>query len=153
MLPALVLWLVTANFSGNWVIAQDRTTLAARPRVVANLSGILGEKFTAIQNERALTLDISTSALPKPVHVVYNLDGSESRNLNPGPSPAIEGEPIFSRASWEQDRLVIQTRGTALVNGKPQASKRVMWIDADGFLHIERSSEGATTTVSVYKKS
>ena len=69
--------------------------------------------------------------------LTYNLDGSESRNFNPT-SPGQPDEPIVSRVSWDGDKLVILTTGTTLLNGKPLESKRVMWIDADGLLIIER---------------
>jgi hypothetical protein len=84
--------------------------------------------------------------------LAYNLDGSESKNLNPsgGGQP---DEPIFSRASWEGEKLVILTRGTALVDGKPLETKRVIWLEKDGLLTIERSAEGAPTLRSVYQRS
>ena len=125
------------NFSGEWV-ARDRT-------------GILGEKFTATQDSKTLELVITVAALPKPVRAVYNLDGSESRNMNPQ-GPGVPDEPIVSRLSWDADKLVIQTRGTILVNGKPTESKRMIWIDAEGLLTIELSSEGQPTTRSVYRR-
>ena len=99
-----------------------------------------------------LTLDITSAVIGRPVRVVYNLDGTESRNLNPSQVPGVADEPIFSRASWEGQKLVILTRGSTLMNGKPLESKRVIWIDGDGLLTIERSSEGSPTTLSVYKK-
>jgi len=127
------------DFSGNWVIAQSPT-------------GLLGEKFTAVQDAKALSLTITVGALGRDVKVVYALDGSESRNLNPvgGGQP---DEPIFSRTSWDGDKLVVLTRGTNLVNGKPVESKRVIWIDKEGLLTIERSAEGAPTVRSVYQRS
>ena len=127
------------NFSGNWVLADGRPAL-------------LGDKFTATQDEKTLTLDITLGALPRPVRVVYNLDGSESRNLNPSLTPGVADEPIFSKVSWDGSKLVILTRGTALVNGKPTESKRVLWIDAKGQLAIERTSPGALAIVSAYRR-
>jgi hypothetical protein len=115
-----------------------------RGAVVVSITGLLGERFTARQDEKTLTLRIT--ALGREIQAAYNLDGSESRNLNP--TPGQPDEPIFSRASWEGDRLVILTRGTTPVDGKPRESKRVLWIDADGLL-IERSADGEPTTQSV----
>lgn len=138
------------DFSGNWVLAEDRSSQTVRGSVVVAVMGLLGEKFTATQNEKTLKLVIT--ALGREVTAVYNLDGSESKNLNPQ-GPGIADEAIFSRVSWDANKLVIHTRGTTvLLNGKPIESRRVMWIDADGLLTIERTSEGAPTTRSVYRR-
>ncbi|HXT71109.1 MAG TPA: hypothetical protein VN700_15205 [Vicinamibacterales bacterium] len=134
------------NFSGEWVLAKDRSSQQMNGAVVVSVTGLLGEKFTATQDSKTLVLDISLSGLPKPIRAVYNLDGSESRNINP------PDEPIFSKVSWDDRKLVIKTRGSALVNGKPTESTRVIWIDGDGSFTIERSSEGQPTTRSVYTR-
>ena len=140
------------DFSGAWVLAQDRSSQTLKGSVVVSVSGLLGDKFSAVQDAKTLTLTITVLALGRDIKAVYNLDGSESRNLNPvgGGQP---DEPIFSRASWEGDRLVIHTRGTALVNGKPLETKRVIWLDTDGLLTIDRFAEGAPTRRSVYQRS
>ena len=142
----------TPDFSGMWVLAKDRSSQTTSGSVVVSVSGLLGDKFSAVQDAKTLTLTITVLALGRDIKAVYNLDGSESRNLNPvgGGQP---DEPIFSRASWEGDRLVIHTRGTALVNGKPLETKRVIWLDTDGLLNIDRFAEGAPTRRSVYQRS
>lgn len=139
------------NFAGDWVLATDRSSQTMKGSVVTSVSGLLGDRFTAVQDEKMLSMRMTVSMLQRDIRVAYNLDGSESRNLNPvgGGQP---DEPIFSRVSWEGDKLVIHTRGTTLVNGKPQESKRVMWIDSEGLLTIERSAEGQPTTRSVYRR-
>ena len=139
------------DFSGDWVLAKDRSSQTMSGSIVVSVSGLLGDKFSAVQNARTLTLTITVAALGRDITAGYNLDGSESRNLNPA-GPGQPDEPIFSRASWEGDRLVVLTRGTLLVNGKPLETKRVIWIDKDGFLTIERSAEGAPTVRSVYQR-
>lgn len=137
------------DFSGEWVLARDRSSQTYQGAVLTSVTGLLGEKFTAKQDARTLTLTIA--AIGREITVAYNLDGTESRNLNPG-GPGQPDEPIFSTTAWDGTRLVIHTRGTTLVNGKPIVSRRVMWIDADGLLTIERSSEGQPTTRSVYRR-
>ena len=139
------------DFSGDWILVNSRSSQTMRGAVVVSVTGLLGDKFTAKQDAKTLTLDITSTAIGRPVRAVYNLDGSESRNLNPG-APDQPDEPIFSRASWEAETLVIVTRGTALVNGKPLETKRVIWIDNEGFLTIERSAADAPTTRSVYRR-
>ena len=140
------------DFSGAWVLAQDRSSQTMKGSVVVSVSGLLGDKFSAVQDTKTLSLTITVAALGRDLKVVYNLDGSESRNLNPvgGGQP---DEPIVSRASWEGEKLVILTRGTALVDGKPLETKRVIWLEKDGLLTIERSAEGAPTLRSVYQRS
>ena len=139
------------DVSGDWVLDKQRSTQTMRGRGVTSVTGLLGEKFTARQNEKTLTFDISVAALQRTVTAVYNLDGSESRNLNPT-GPGLPDEPIFSKVSWEGSRLVIHTRGTAQGTTPPLETKRVIWIDADGLLTIERTAEGQTTTRSVYRR-
>jgi hypothetical protein len=140
------------DFSGDWVLARDRSSQTINGSVVVSVSGLLGDSFRAVQDAKTLSLTITVAALGRDIKAVYNLDGSESKNLNPvgGGQP---DEPIFSRASWDGDKLVILTRGTAPVNGKPLETKRVIWIDADGMLTIERSAEGSPVLRSVYRKS
>lgn len=139
------------NFAGDWKLVTDRSSQRVNATTVVSVFGLLGESFTARQDAKTLTLVITVAGLGRTVTAVYNLDGSETRNLNPvgGGQP---DEPIFSRATWDADRLIIQTRGTTLVNGKPTESRRVLWIDAQGLLTIERTSDGAATTRSVYQR-
>jgi hypothetical protein len=139
------------DFSGEWVLLKERSTQTQTSRTVTSVSGLLGEKFNAKQDEKTLALDIAVASLGRPIRAVYHLDGTESRNMNPT-GPGQPDEEIFSRASWESDKLVVQTRGTALIAGKPLETRRVIWIDADGRLTIERSSEGQPTTRSVYER-
>ncbi len=139
------------DFSGDWALARSRSTQTVQGQRVTSVVGLLGEKFTAKQDAKTLTLDITSAVVGRPVRAVYNLDNSESKNVNPGQAGQPD-EAIISRASWDGEKLVILTRGTVLVNGKPLESKRVIWIDGDGLLTIERSSEGAPTTRSVYER-
>ena len=131
--------------------AQTRPDFTGVWEITGAATGLLGERFTATQDARRLILDITVAALGRPVRAIYALDGSETKNMNPGSTPALD-EPIFSRASWDGARLVILTRGTRAVNGKVIESKRVLALDADGMFTIERTSEGRPATRSVYKR-
>ena len=139
------------DLSGEWVLAKERSTQTLQGSRVTAVTGLLGEKVSVRQDAKTLTLDISLATLGRPIRAVYNLDGTESRNMNPT-GPGQPDEPIVSRATWENDRLVIVTRGTALIDGKPLETRRVIWLDADGRLTIERASEGQPTTRSVYER-
>jgi len=156
---AVVLFAVVASvsgqsqpdLSGEWVLAKERSTQTLQGSRVTAVTGLLGERVSIRQDAKTLTLDISLAALGRPIRAVYNLDGSESRNLNPV-SAGVPDEPIFSTAAWDDEKLVILTRGTTLVDGKPLETRRVIWIDADSRLTIERASEGQPTTRSVYER-
>jgi len=148
---ALIAAQARPDLSGEWVLAKERSTQTLQGSRVTAVTGLLGETVSVRQNAKTLTLDISLAALGRPIRAVYNLDGTESRNMNPA-GPGQPDEPIVSRAMWETDKLVILTRGTALIDGKPLETRRVIWIDADGRLTIERASEGQPTTRSVYER-
>jgi len=139
------------DFAGEWVLSKERSTQTRTGLSATSVSGLLGEKFSAKQDAKTLTLDISLAALGRPIRAVYNLDGTESRNMNPG-GPDQPDEPIFSTAAWDGEKLVLLTRGSALIDGKPLETRRVIWIDADSRLTIERTSEGQPTTRSVYER-
>lgn len=141
---------VPVDFSGTWTLVKDRSSQTTTSPVTVAVAGLLGERFTARQTAKSLALDITVPG-GRVVTAVYNLDGSESRNLNPT-GPGLADEPIYSRVNWEGSRLVIETRGSILIDGKPIESRRVMWIDSDGLLTIERSSVGSPTTRSVYRQ-
>ena len=139
------------DFSGEWVVAETESKAGAPTGALA-LTGIFGERFTAAQTTATLTLELSVSTLDRPVKVVYMLDGSESENLNPSPVRGIADEVIFSRATWDSGKLVIDTRGTRLVNGAPQTSRRVLTLNAEGTLTVERTAEGQPPVKSTYKR-
>ena len=142
------------DFSGEWVLTAMMVNpgRSGTPTVAEHPGGIYGQRFTATQTAAMLSLQLSVAALPKPVQVVYALDGTESKNMNPSPVPGGEEEPIYSRVTWEGGRLIIDTRGTRLVNGKPLTSRRVLSLTTGGLLQVERSAEAQQTTRSFYKR-
>jgi hypothetical protein len=133
------------------VLDKERSTQTLKEKRVTAVTGLLGETFTAKQTDKTLTLEIAVPAQRLNVTAVYNLDGTESRNMNPV-GPGLPDEPVFSKAFWDGARLVIHTRGTAQGNAPPLETKRAVWIDAEGRLTIERSAEGQPTTQSVYSR-
>ena len=139
------------DFSGDWVVAETASKASAQAGALT-LTGVFGEKFTAKQTAVSLTLELSVSTLDRPVHVVYMLDGTESKNMNPSPVKGGADQPIFSTATWESGKLVIDTRGSQLINGKPQTSRRVLTLNADGTLTVERTAEGQAPVKSTYKR-
>jgi hypothetical protein len=139
------------DFSGDWVVAETASKAGTQAGALT-LTGIFGEKFTATQTATSLTLELSVSTLDRPIHVVYMLDGTESKNMNPSPVKGGADEPIFSRATWESGKLVIDTRGTRLTDGKLRTSRRVLTLNADGTLTVERTAEGESPVQSTYKR-
>lgn len=136
-----------SDFSGKWTLDAERSTATA-----SGPAAMFGSSFVAKQDAKALTLDILFPG--GTIQAVYKLDGSESRNAIPGPNGE---ETIVSRATWNNNRLVIVTRSTEDLNGKPVQleSKRVMWIAADGLLMLERTGtpvELVPPTTSVYRR-
>jgi hypothetical protein len=134
------------DFSGTWTLDNKAST--AGPLGVA---AMLGSRFTAKQDAKTLTLDISSPV--GPVHAVYNLDGTPSKIVMPG-EPA---ETIVSLATWEADRLIITTKSDEILDGKTveMVTRRVISIGPDGSLTLERSGTPASlvpTTKSVYRR-
>jgi len=85
------------------------------------------------------------------VVAVYDLSGADSENVSPGDIR------VTSRASWEGTKLVIDSTSEGTDQGKPVtvATKRTIWIDAQGDLIVERSGTPAsvvTASRSVYRR-
>jgi hypothetical protein len=124
---------VHPDFSGQWVL-----DLQPAPGAKSVPGAMLGQSFTATQNDKVLTLTIE--AYGRTIVAAYNLDGSDSKLMSPT-SPGQPDEAIISHATWEGDRLVIKTTTMETVDNKPveMTTRRVMWIDARGVLLLERT--------------
>jgi hypothetical protein len=184
---ALVLFLiasalVTANaaeaqspsFAGRWVLAPDSpgvTQRGGRP-APGNQGTGWGADLTVTQDASTLTIEyarFARSDMQPPTKLVYQLDGSESRNaVNVGRGP----QEQLSRAAWDGPRLIITTRhrfssspsgvtpgSQAKTSGQEMTSdtKHVLWLESPASLVIETTRSGvmggpASTARSVYKK-
>ena len=83
------------DLTGEWVLAGAMANPGGgRAQLAPASGGIYGDRFTAKQTATTLSLELSVSVLPKPLLVVYALDGSESKNMNPSPVPGGPEEPI-----------------------------------------------------------
>ena len=155
----LVVWALAVvlqagpDFSGRWEFDRDKTMLPGPDgRIV--LAAMLGDAVVVKQDPKTITFTIDAGGLL--VKAVYNLDGSETRNLSPGP-PNQPEIPVVSRASWDGKRLVILSKSVATENGVAVTvdSRRVLWIDKDGNLIVERTgtpSSLVTPSRSVYRR-
>ena len=129
------------DFSGTWVFDQEKTLKpGADGRMV--LAAMLGERVVVQQTPTLITLRITFQG--DVVVAVYDLTGGESKNVSPGDIT------VVSRASWKDDRLVIDSTSESLDQGKPVTVKttRVMWIDKEGDLIVERTGSPASVVTS-----
>jgi hypothetical protein len=136
------------DFTGTWTFDQEKSmTPGPDGRIV--LAAMLGDEFVALQNRTSLTLRISFQG--DLVVAVYDLTGKESENTSPGDIV------VKSRASWQGDKLVIDSTSEGVENGKPVTirTRRVMWLNPAGDLILERSGTPATqvpASRSVYRR-
>ena len=137
------------DFSGTWVFNQEKTMQpGAEGKVV--LTALLGERVVVQQSDTAITLRITFQG--DLVVAVYDLTGAESKNVSPG------NITVVSRASWKDDRLVVDSTSQSTLDGTPVTVKttRLMWIDKGGDLIVERTgtpSNLVTPSRSVYTRS
>jgi hypothetical protein len=141
------------DFSGTWTFDQIKSAQPGPDGKVV-LAAMLGDEFTATQDGGALVLAIKAGGVR--LTATYKLDGTESRNMSPGAfgQPAVE---VISRASWEGDRLVIKSSSVSVLSGRnvPIETRRVLRIDADGSLVVERTGTPVTEVTpsrSIYRK-
>ena len=140
------------DFSGTWTFDRSKS-MKPGPDGRIVLATVLGDTFEAKQDASRLTLVITAGSLK--VTATYNFEG-ESRNQ----SPSGTGGPdllVTSRVSWDGDALVILSRSTSVTNGRDVLveTKRVLRIDADGDLIVERTGTPAsevTPSRSVYRR-
>ena len=149
------------DFSGKWVM--DAAAAPAAPPAGAPAGGGggggfggrgggggrggIGNEFTVVQNAKTLT--ITRMQGDQTVTTVYNLDGSESKNMVAGRGGA-EPTAQISKAVWDGAKLVVTTMAG---NGE---QKRVFAMEG-GNLTIETTQPGrdggpGTPTKVTYKK-
>lgn len=136
------------DLSGTWTFDQAKS-LKPGPDGRIVLAAMLGDEFVALQKGTSLTLRISFQG--DLVVAVYDLTGVETENVSPGDIA------VKSRASWQNDRLVIDSTSDVVDQGTRVTvrTRRVIWIDEAGDLIIERSGTPAsqvTPSRSVYRR-
>lgn len=145
------------DFSGKWVM--DAAAAPAAPAGGGGGGGGrggggrggFGNEFTIAQNAKTLT--ITRMQGDQTVTTVYNLDGSESKNMVAGRGG---GEPTaqVSKAVWDGAKLVVTT--TINAGGNNIEQKRVFAMEGAN-LTIETTQPGrdggpGTPTKVTYKK-
>jgi hypothetical protein len=137
------------TFAGKWTQVPDPNAAAAGGGRGRGMGGGLGQEFTAVQDDKTLTVTTNNPQLGE-LKTVYNLDGSESKNpLNFG------GQTVdrVSKVKWDGAKLVITT--TINFDGNVAESTQSWTLDGSGNLVVESSSNfGGTPTTSkaTYKK-
>jgi hypothetical protein len=136
------------DFSGTWNLDAEKT-LKPGPDGRIVLAPMLGERVVVQQNPTSITMRISVDG--DVVVAVYDLTGADSKNISPG------DVTVISRASWKDDRLIIESSSDAVEQGKPITIRttRVLWIDKAGDLIVERTGTPAsavTPSRSVYRR-
>ncbi|HUE84793.1 MAG TPA: hypothetical protein VMO26_01825, partial [Vicinamibacterales bacterium] len=90
---------VRPNFSGTWVVVPSRSIWHDNGSPI-NIT-VFGERFTAEQSERVLTIAIENQ---RGFKWTYRLDGAVSYNAPPGPDGAQE---TSSTIAWTDSTLII----------------------------------------------
>jgi hypothetical protein len=135
------------NFSGSWTLVVDPN---APPPSGRGGGGGLGQAATLTQDAKTLTITRTTQN--GEVKIVYNLDGSESKNMMQGRGGQTEQVSV---AKWDGGKLVVTTNFTM---GENQVTRtQTLSLDASGQLVVSTTSPGRgggepTTTVQTYKK-
>jgi hypothetical protein len=134
------------NFSGSWTVIADPN---AAPTGGRGGGGGLGQAATITQDAKTLTVTRTTQN--GEVKMVYNLDGSESKNMVMGRGGQTEQ---VSKATWDGTKLVISTTFTM---GENTATRtQTMSLDASGQLVVTVSGPGrggeVMTNTQTYKK-
>ena len=137
------------NFSGSW-------TLIANPNAAGGGGGGgrgggagLGQAATITQDAKTLTVTRTTQN--GEVKLVYNLDGSDSKNMVQGRGGQSEQ---VSKATWDGNKLVIST--TLTMGENTVTRTQTMSLDASGQLVVTVSGPGrggeVMTNTQTYKK-
>jgi hypothetical protein len=135
------------NFSGSWTLVVDPN--APPPSGRGGGSG-LGQAATLTQDAKTLTITRTTQS--GEVKIVYNLDGSDSKNMMMGRGGQTEQ---VSKAVWEGNKLVVTTNFQMGENAVTRTE--TFALDASGQLVVSRTQPGRgggepTTTTQTYKK-
>lgn len=137
------------NFAGAWTLVQDPNA-AGGGGGRGGGGGGLGMGGTITQDAKMLTITRTTQN--GEVKVVYNLDGSDSKNMMMGRGGQTEQ---ISKATWDGNTLVVTTSFTMGENAVTRTEKYSL--DASGQLVVATTAPGRgggepMTTTRMYKK-
>jgi hypothetical protein len=147
------------DFSGEWTRVVDSS--ATRSSVAAtgdaafrrgDMGSGWGSPLVIRQTPDSMIVEyqqFSTYDLQPPLHFVYRLDGSESRNtIMIGHADSKQR----SRASWSGDTLVVVTTFPAPTGSGATMLRQALFMGTDGTLSLDTSREGSTPLRATYRK-
>ena len=136
------------NFSGSWTVIADPNAAGGGGGGRGGGGG-LGQAATITQDAKTLTVTRTTQN--GEVKLVYNLDGSDSKNMVQGRGGQTEQ---VSKATWDGNKLVIST--TLTMGENTVTRTQTMSLDASGQLVVTVSGPGrggeVMTNTQTYKK-
>ena len=136
------------NFSGSWTVIADPNAAGGGGGGRGGGGG-LGQAATITQDAKTLTVTRTTQN--GEVKLVYNLDGSDSKNMVQGRGGQTEQ---VSKATWDGTKLVIST--TLTMGENTVTRTQTMTLDASGQLVVTVSGPGrggeVMTNTQTYKK-
>lgn len=135
------------NFAGTWTLVPDPNAAGGGGR---GGGGGLGQGGTITQDAKTLTITRTTQN--GEIKIVYNLDGSDSKNMMMGRGGQTEQ---VSKAVWDGTTLVVTTNFTMGENAVTRTEKYSL--DASGQLVVATTAPGRgggepQTTTRTYKK-
>jgi hypothetical protein len=137
------------NFSGSWTLVVDPNAAGGGGGGGGRGGGGLGQAATLTQDAKTLTITRTTQN--GEVKLVYNLDGSDSKNMVMGRGGQTEQ---VSKATWDGTKLVIST--TLTMGENTVTRTQTMSLDASGQLVVTVSGPGrggeVMTNTQTYKK-
>ena len=139
------------DFSGSWTLVVDPNAAGGGGGGGrGGGGGGLGQGGTITQDAKTLTITRTTQN--GEIKVVYNLDGSESKNMMQGRGGQVEQ---VSKAAWDGAKLVITTSFTMGENAVTRTESYAL--DGSGQLVVSTTAPGRgggepMTTTRTYKK-
>ncbi len=135
------------SFAGSWTLVPDPNATGGRGG--GRGGALLGQAATVTQDAKTLTITRTTQN--GEVKLVYNLDGSDSKNMVMGRGGQTEQ---VSKASWDGAKLVIST--TLAMGENTVTRTQTLALDESGQLVVTTTGPGRggeqMTNTQTYKK-
>lgn len=137
------------NFAGSWTMVPDPNAAGGGGGGGRGGGALLGQAATITQDDKMLTITRTTQN--GEVKMVYNLDGSDSKNMVMGRGGQTEQ---VSQAKWDGAKLVITT--SLQMGGNAVTRTQTLALDGSGQLTVTTTGPGrggeVMTTTQTYKK-
>ena len=138
-----------ADFSGTWTLDPEKSVMGNRGGGGGRGGGMAAPLTITVEGAK-MSISRTMGQSGNTVTTVYLLDGTESKNSQPGRRGGEPTEVIY-KSKWDGAKLV-----TTITNPRG-TSTETRWIDADGTMVVEteRTNQDGEKVVTklVYKKS